>query len=329
MLDRGKRARLSSSLLASKAEALPAIGEPATQPDAPAIAAAGDVLFSKGTASASGFRPAYWSYEREGTSAIDKEGAPSGGATVTPFPASAVAISASTMAEDRAESAGSRPALSRGSIAIMAVGCLALALSAILYVKATQGPAPASPATVAADVAPPSLPVASAPRTAASEPPSASPLVPTSREPLLISAAPPPSEPIASAPPPPTPSPTSTPAAPDPTAPVAADEGAETMTSGSASADEIADLVARGDQLLANGDVAAARAFYNQAAEQGNARAATAMGKTFDPFFLDEIHARGIRGDGKKAAEWYRRAINGGDATAAPRLQQLVAKRLG
>src|SRR6185437_13301566 len=64
-----------------------------------------------------------------------------------------------------------------------------------------------------------------------------------------------------------------------------------------ASADEIAALMTRADQLVATGDIVAARGFYERAAEHGNAPAMTAAGKTYDPLFLEEMRVRGSRGD--------------------------------
>ena len=97
----------------------------------------------------------------------------------------------------------------------------------------------------------------------------------------------------------------------------------------SASSPEIETLLARGDELLANGDVAAARLFYQRAAEQGSAAAATAVGQTYDPFFLDQVHVRGARGDVRAAEDWYRKAIAAGDRQAEVRLKRLGAKPSG
>jgi len=90
-----------------------------------------------------------------------------------------------------------------------------------------------------------------------------------------------------------------------------------------------AELMARADQLLATGDIVAARGFYERAAEQGNAPAMTAVGKTFDPLFLEQVRVRGSRGDAGKAADWYRRAGAAGDAEAEQRLKRLIARYAG
>jgi TPR repeat protein len=99
--------------------------------------------------------------------------------------------------------------------------------------------------------------------------------------------------------------------------------------SDAATADEAAALMARADQLLAVGDIVAARSFYERAAEQGDAAAMTAAGKTYDPLFLEQARVRGSRGDAGKAADWYRRAGVAGDAEAEQRLKRLIARYAG
>jgi TPR repeat protein len=83
--------------------------------------------------------------------------------------------------------------------------------------------------------------------------------------------------------------------------------------------DLIAALMKRGDQLLELGDTAAARLLFQRAAEAGDAAAATALGKTFDPGFTAPGNAR----DPGRAAEWYRKAIALGDPRAADLLKRL------
>jgi TPR repeat protein len=88
-------------------------------------------------------------------------------------------------------------------------------------------------------------------------------------------------------------------------------------------------LLARGDDLLVTGDVAAARLFYERAAEQGSAAAATAVGQTYDPAVLELLRVRGVRGDAQMAAQWYRKAIAAGDRQAEIRLKRLLARTPG
>jgi len=85
-------------------------------------------------------------------------------------------------------------------------------------------------------------------------------------------------------------------------------------------------LMERGDRLLGLGDIASARMLYERAAEAGNPGAATGVARTFDPLFLKQIGAVGIRGDRAKAISWYRRASEGGDQAAEERLNSLLSE---
>jgi TPR repeat protein len=84
-------------------------------------------------------------------------------------------------------------------------------------------------------------------------------------------------------------------------------------------------LMKRGGEMLAIGDISAARLLYERAAAGGDARAATAAGKTYDPLFLRETAARGVQPQPERAADWYRRALEAGDAEAGARLTALQA----
>jgi type II secretory pathway predicted ATPase ExeA len=86
--------------------------------------------------------------------------------------------------------------------------------------------------------------------------------------------------------------------------------------------DLITALLKRGDQSLALGDTAAARLFFGHAADAGSAAAATALGKTYDPYNA----AHGEKPDQARAAEWYRKAIALGDTRAADLLKRLDAR---
>jgi hypothetical protein len=83
-------------------------------------------------------------------------------------------------------------------------------------------------------------------------------------------------------------------------------------------------LLARGNALLAAGDIVSARQFFSRAAESGAAAAAAAMAKTYDPLFLGQIGAVGVRPDAARAVEWYRQAVKSGDVTAAGRIERLA-----
>ena len=86
---------------------------------------------------------------------------------------------------------------------------------------------------------------------------------------------------------------------------------------------EVAALLARGDGLLANGDIASARLCYERAADGGNAQAALRLGESYDPAFLVQTQLNGVRGDKKAAARWYQRAIELGANEADTLLKSL------
>jgi hypothetical protein len=86
-------------------------------------------------------------------------------------------------------------------------------------------------------------------------------------------------------------------------------------------------MVRRGDTLFQHGDVSAARLLYGRAASAGFARAATAMGKTYDAALLAGVGAIGLSADPALAASWYRRGLSLGDEDAGIQLQALSPER--
>jgi hypothetical protein len=83
---------------------------------------------------------------------------------------------------------------------------------------------------------------------------------------------------------------------------------------------EIAQMVKRGAELMANGDVAAARLMYQRAAEAGEAIAAFALAETYDPLVLKG----GVPPDVGLAHAWYERARDLGSTMASERLDRLA-----
>lgn len=83
--------------------------------------------------------------------------------------------------------------------------------------------------------------------------------------------------------------------------------------------------LAQGDARLADGNVAGARFFYEQAVDAGDAEGALRLAQTFDPAFQAAGRWRFARGDPAAAEFWYRRALGLGDADAVPRLDRLEA----
>lgn len=82
-------------------------------------------------------------------------------------------------------------------------------------------------------------------------------------------------------------------------------------------------LVARGDDLMAIGDISAARLLYETAASQGDAVAAAKLGMTYDPIELSAKGVVGMVGDPETAAKWYRLAVDRGYNPAASSLAAL------
>jgi hypothetical protein len=90
--------------------------------------------------------------------------------------------------------------------------------------------------------------------------------------------------------------------------------------------DQIELLIARSQQLVSEGDVGAARTLLQRAAEAGDARAALALGSTYDPIMLVILHARGVTADPFLARFWYRKASGFGSQEAQQRLNLLASR---
>jgi hypothetical protein len=118
--------------------------------------------------------------------------------------------------------------------------------------------------------------------------------------------------------------PVARPATPEPDSKAAgrADDATPRVPAASASPALVEALIARGDAMVARRDISAARLLYERAAA-GDARAATALARTYDPAFLAEMGVRGIRGDAALAMTWYRKAISLGDSGALARVEAL------
>jgi hypothetical protein len=93
------------------------------------------------------------------------------------------------------------------------------------------------------------------------------------------------------------------------------------------SPDETAALLKRGNELVASGDLAAARLVLQRAAEAGNARAAFALAGTYNPITLGELQVHGLSPDLATARHWYERAIELGSPEASRELQVLTIRR--
>lgn len=85
-------------------------------------------------------------------------------------------------------------------------------------------------------------------------------------------------------------------------------------------------FINRGNEQLGQGNVAAARLFYQRAADVGLAQGALALAATYDPAELDRIGARFVQPDTKIARKWYERARQLGALEAEDRLKQLGSR---
>jgi hypothetical protein len=183
----------------------------------------------------------------------------------------------------------------------------------------TQGSGSDSPAGVpqAAALAQAPAPVAALP---ALRPPARPSSVAVVAIPPLAAAPPP----AATATPAALPAPAASPPAPPEKAAATIAQPAKPALVGEADGASAALLLARGNELLAAGDIVSARQFFSRAAESGAATAAAAMAKTYDPLFLGQIGAVGVRPDAARAVEWYRQAAKSGDVTATGRIERLA-----
>jgi TPR repeat protein len=90
---------------------------------------------------------------------------------------------------------------------------------------------------------------------------------------------------------------------------------------------EIASSLRRGNDLIASGDLAAARLVLRRAANAGDAHAAMTLAGTYDPAVLEKLGVHGFVPDAAMARVWYEKAKKFGSAVAPQRLELLANKR--
>jgi TPR repeat protein len=90
---------------------------------------------------------------------------------------------------------------------------------------------------------------------------------------------------------------------------------------------EIASLLARGDALMASGDLAAARLVLRRPADAGDARAAITLAGTYDPAILEKLGVHGVVPDLAMARGWYEKARKFGATEATERLELLASQQ--
>ncbi len=88
--------------------------------------------------------------------------------------------------------------------------------------------------------------------------------------------------------------------------------------------EEIAALVKRGQDFIANSDLASARLVLRRAADAGDAQAALLLGSTYDPAMFKQLKVIGSAPDPAQARAWYQRAVELGSTEAVRRLEPLA-----
>ena len=87
---------------------------------------------------------------------------------------------------------------------------------------------------------------------------------------------------------------------------------------------EVEDLIREGNKRMREGDIVEARQFYQRAVAFGDAEAALAMGRSFDPIYFARIEKKNADPDAAKAFDWYKRAMDAGASqTAMVRIENL------
>src|SRR5215831_12452615 len=89
--------------------------------------------------------------------------------------------------------------------------------------------------------------------------------------------------------------------------------------------EEVMVLLKRGKDLIANGDIAAARLVLRRAADANNAEAALALAETYDPYVLRGLKVYSFAADAEGARAWYEKARELGSSAASQRLEMLTS----
>ena len=89
--------------------------------------------------------------------------------------------------------------------------------------------------------------------------------------------------------------------------------------------EEVMVLLKRGTDLIANGDIAAARLVLRRAADANNAEAALALAETYDPYVLRGLKVYSFAADAERARAWYEKARELGSSAASQRLEMLTS----
>jgi TPR repeat protein len=91
-------------------------------------------------------------------------------------------------------------------------------------------------------------------------------------------------------------------------------------------APEIVELLRRGNEVAAKGDLVGARLLFQRAAEAGDSSAALALAGTYDPLVLERLSERGLAPDVALARFWYEKAQELGSKEAPQRLEMRTSR---
>ena len=91
--------------------------------------------------------------------------------------------------------------------------------------------------------------------------------------------------------------------------------------------EEIGPLVKRGQELVAQGDIAGGRLLLTRAAEAGDGQAAQALAGTYDAAVLGTLKVIGVVPNETLARAWYEKAAALGVVEAGHRLEQMAERR--
>jgi hypothetical protein len=89
--------------------------------------------------------------------------------------------------------------------------------------------------------------------------------------------------------------------------------------------EEVMVLLKRGKDLIANGDIAAARLVLRRAADANDVEATLALAATYDPYVLRELKVYSFAPDAGMARTWYEKARQLGSSAALRRLEMLTS----
>ena len=89
--------------------------------------------------------------------------------------------------------------------------------------------------------------------------------------------------------------------------------------------EEIAVLLKRGKELIATGDLAAARLVLQRAADANDVEATLALAATYDPYVLRELKVYSFAANAGMARTWYEKARQLGSSAAVRRLEMLTS----